>query len=137
MEKIIKITPDKSKASSILKMAEITLEMIHSLNEEKFPSNMVKEYYEIIRELISAIMILDGRKTYGEGSHAVAIEYLGKNYRQFSDFEISLIDEFRVNRNKISYDGFFIQPEYIKRRKQDIETLIKKLIEVIKNRLGK
>ena len=51
-ENLIKITPDKEKAKSILKMVEKTLEMINSLDINKFPSNITKEYYEVIRELL-------------------------------------------------------------------------------------
>ncbi len=68
-EGIIKITPNKEKASSIQKMVEATLEMISTLNIDKFPSNITKEYYEVIRELISIVLLLDGYKTYGEGAH--------------------------------------------------------------------
>ena len=33
-------------------MVELSLEMTKSIDENKFPSNLTKEYYEIIRELI-------------------------------------------------------------------------------------
>ena len=42
-ESLIRITPDLEKAKSILKMAETTLEMIKSLDAEKFTSNITKE----------------------------------------------------------------------------------------------
>ena len=61
MEELIRVTPDKEKARSILKMVEATLEMIRFIDKIKFPSNVAKEYYEIIRELISIILLLDGR----------------------------------------------------------------------------
>jgi len=32
-------------------MVELSLEMTKSIDENKFPSNLTKEYYEIIREL--------------------------------------------------------------------------------------
>ena len=52
-DNLIRITPDKNKAKSLLKMVETTLEMISKIDVEKFPSNVTKEYYEIIRELIT------------------------------------------------------------------------------------
>ncbi len=134
-EGLVKITPDKTKAKSILKMAETTLEMVKTIDENMFPSNLTKEYYDIIRELISAVLLLNGYKTYGEGAHKKIIEYLEKNYKQFSGYEISAIDELRIVRNRISYDGFFVQADYIKRKKDVIEKIINKLREIIKNSL--
>lgn len=75
-DELIKKTPDKNKARSILKMVEKTIEMIESLDIERFPSNITKEYYETIRELISVILLLDGYKTHGEGAHKKQIDYL-------------------------------------------------------------
>jgi len=57
-------------------MAETTLEMIDSLDPERFPSNVLKEYYGVIRELIQVILLLDGYKTVGEGAHKRLIDYL-------------------------------------------------------------
>jgi len=124
MEELIKITPNKEKAKSILKMVETTIEMINNLDVDKFSSNITKEYYEVIRELLSIVLLLDGYKTYGEGAHKKLIEYVKKNYKEFSKYEISLIDNLRNTRNKIAYDGFFVEKDYIERKKKDIEIII-------------
>lgn len=108
MEELIKITPDKEKAKSILKMVETTLEMIKSIDKIKFSSNVTKEYYEIIRELTSIILLLDGYKVIGERAHKKQIEYLEQNYKEFTSAEINLMDDLRITRNKIAYDGFFV-----------------------------
>lgn len=129
------VSPDKEKAKSILKMATISLDMVKTIDLERFPSNVVKEYYDIIRELISTILLLDGYKTYGEGAHMKLIEYLKMNCKQFSGYEISVIDDLRNLRNKISYDGFFVQKDYVKRRKEIIEEIIAKLIKIIDGRI--
>ena len=133
-EGLIRVTPDRVKAKSILKMVETSLEMVRTIDENKFPSNVAKEYYDIIRELASIILLLDGYKTFGEGAHKKTIEYLGKNYRQFSTQEIAVMDELRIIRNRISYDGFFVQPDYIKRKRQAIEGIIRKLIETVNSK---
>ncbi len=136
-EGLIRVTPDKSKAGSILKMAETTAEMIKTIDENIYPSNVVKEYYEVIRELISAVLLLDGFKAYGEGAHKKVIEYLEKNYKDFSNHEISAIDELRIIRNKISYDGFFVNADYIKRKRELVRTIIKKLQALLKGKLNR
>jgi len=134
MHDLIRITPDKEKAKSILKMVDSTLEMIAQINK-KFSSNIAKEYYDVIRELTTIILLLDGFKTIGEGAHKRLIEYLSKNYKTFSNYEISIIDDLRITRNKIAYDGFFVPEDYINRKINIINSIIKKLKSVIKKKL--
>ena len=81
--------------------------------------NILKEYYDVIREFVATVLLLDGFKTKGEGAHKKLIEYIDKNY-QFTEYEISLLNELRIIRNKISYNGFFITEDYLKRKEKDI-----------------
>jgi hypothetical protein len=134
-EGLVKVAIDREKASSILKMAEVTLELAKTIDADKYPSNLTKEYYDVIRNLISAILLLDGYTAHGEGAHRTAIEYLHKNYKQFTMQEITAIDDLRITRNKIAYDGFFIQPAYIIRKRETIESIAKKLAAAVRSRL--
>ena len=134
-EGIIRTAPDREKAKSILKMVETTLEMIDTIDPRRFTSHVVKEYYEVIRELITVILLLDGYKTHGEGAHKKLIEYIEKNYGEFRGHEISLLDDLRVIRNKIAYNGFFVTDDYLDRRRQDILMLIDKLRIIIYKKL--
>ncbi len=134
-EGLIEVTPDKEKVKSILKMADTTLEMIRLIDSDKFSSNVAKEYYDVIRELISSVLLLEGYKTYGEGAHKKLIECLRANHAEFSEYELRLIDDLRITRNKIAYDGFFVEKDYIERKIQDIQKIIKKLRAAIKERL--
>jgi len=134
-EGIAEITPDKEKAKSIMKMVEITLEMIKTIDAKKFPSNLLKEYYDVIRELMTTILLLDGFKTKGEGAHKKLIEYLEENYNQFTGYEISLMDDLRIIRNKISYNGFFITEDYLERKRKYILDIISKLKNIISRKL--
>jgi hypothetical protein len=134
-EGIIKTIPDREKAKSILKMVETTLEMISAIDSRKYPSNVLKEYYEIIRELITVILLLDGYKTQGEGAHKKLIEYLEKNYPEFKRHEVSLIDDLRLTRNRIAYNGFFVTDEYLERKMKEILAIIEKLRVIIYKKL--
>ena len=136
-EDLLKTTPDKEKAKSILKMAETTLEMIQTIDLERFTSNAAKEYSDVIRELISAVLLLDGYKTYGEGAHRKAIEYLSKNYREFTEYEITTIEELRSLRNRIAYDGFFVREDYIRKKENVFGAVIEKLKRLIEKKLAK
>jgi len=131
---LIKVTPNKEKAKSILRMVDKTLEMINELSVEKYPSNIIKEYYDVIRELLSILLLFDGYKTIGESAHKILIDYIKKNYKQFSNYEIFLMDDLRITRNKIAYDGFFVRGDYVNRKKEDIIKLINKLKGVIEKK---
>ena len=132
---LIKIRPDKEKATSLLKMVSVTLDMIKTIDAEKFPSNIIKEYYDVIRELISAILIIDGYKTVGEKAHKKLIKYQELNYKQLSAYEIFLIDDLRITRNKIAYDGFFVREDYVNRIVDDILKIISRLQLIIDEKL--
>ncbi len=133
-DNLIKITPDKEKAKSILKMVDTTLDMIKNIDISKFSSNVTKEYYDVIRELLSVILLFDGYKTYGENAHKKLIEYIQENYKELTEYEISLLNDLRIKRNKIAYDGFFINKDYIERKIPDIQSIIQKLKDIIKKK---
>lgn len=135
MNELIRITPNKEKASSMIRMVEITLNRIKDTDLNKYPSNITKDYYDTIRELIGIVLLLDGYKLYGEGAHKRQIDYLKDNYKLFKEYEINLIDELREKRNKISYDGFFVDREYVSDRINYIGKIISKLKDIIKSKL--
>jgi len=137
MNGLIKVMPNREKAKSITRMAKKTLEMIETIDMRNFPSNVLKEYYEILRELASVLMLLDGYKAQGEGAHKQVIDYIEKNFSGFSEYEIQLIHELRMTRNRIAYDGFFIREEYLKRKREDIKKIIGRLLDMIEARLAK
>ena len=134
-EGLIRITPNKEKAQSILKMVDTTIEMIKVIDVVKFSSNVTKEYYDVIRELISVVLLLDGYTTYGKEAHKKLVEYLRNNYKEFNEYEISLIDDLRIKRNKIAYDGFFVDKGYIERKIKDIQEIIEKLKGIIEKKI--
>ncbi len=134
-DNLIRITIDTEKAKSILKMVETSLEMIKEINLSKFPSNVTKEYYDVIRELMSTAVLLEGYKTYGEGAHKALIDYIASHYKEFDSDEIAMLDDLRIKRNKICYDGFFVEEDYIKGRLERIQKIISKLRAIINKKL--
>ena len=77
---IIKVEPDKQKAESLKKMAEITLERLHKTDLEKYPSNTLIDYYDAIHKLLEAITSRNGIKIKGEGAHQELIDYVARQY---------------------------------------------------------
>ncbi len=117
-------------------MAGSTLQMVQELKAAKFPSQVTKGYYDVIRELISALALLEGSKTQGEGAHQDLIDYLRANYKEkFGEHLLYLLEELRIIRNKIEYDGFFVKAEYLERNQKYLEKIIQRLNEIIAKKL--
>ncbi len=135
---IIKIAPDTEKVYSILNMAESTekyvKKIINKIGIEENQSLLVREYYEIIRELASAVLLSKGLKAIGENAHKETIDYLS-NLKEFSSQDIFEMQELRIRRNKNSYEGKPIKSPYLENKKEQFERIIHKLKEIIKKGL--
>ena len=123
---------DKEKAKSLLKLVELREKNLKILNKNDSSTLILEAYYEIIKELITAIMSIDGYKTL---SHELLVSYLAKFYREFSKFEINIIDQLRKTRNDIAYRGVMINPEYLDRTENVIWEIIKKLRKIANSKL--
>ncbi len=129
---LIKITPDNEKARNLFKMVSLIEERIKEQDKNKMSSLIIADYYEIIKELITAILLIDGYKTL---SHKDLIDYLKEKYNEFNANEISILDDLRILRNRVSYEGFLIEPSYLHRNESLYKLIIKKLKESIKKKL--
>jgi hypothetical protein len=135
---IIKITPDMEKVRSILSMAENTekciKEIIIKVGIGENQSVLVREYYEIIRELASAVLLSKGFKAVGENAHKETIDCLS-NLKEFSSSEIFEMQELRIRRNNNSYEGKPIKSPYFENKREKFESIISKLKNIIKKNL--
>ena len=123
---IIKISPDKEKAKSLLKMAESRANEIKELDIKKFSTIVAENYYEIIKEMITAILLTKGIKATGEYAHKDLIEQALKHHF-IEDFEHSLLNDLRDRRNKSQYEGRQIELHYIENNKEVLEKVMVKL----------
>ncbi|MDP2925016.1 MAG: hypothetical protein Q8N99_01460 [Nanoarchaeota archaeon] len=131
---IIRITPDKEKVKSILQLIREREDFVSTINHEKFSTNASENYYEIIKELANALLLLDGLKTTGEYAHKDLIDYL-INYKEFTESDIFFMNDLRIKRNNGAYDGKKVEPSYLINNKNRILQLIEKLKKIIKDRL--
>ena len=132
---IIKVQPDKQKAKSLREMAVVTFERLKETDKEKYPSNTLTDYYDIIRKLMEAITSLDGVKTKGEGAHQEIIDFVCDKYKMTTATK-RFIQEMRDYRNKISYEGFSIKASYIKTNVSRIEDIIATLQKLVDGKLS-
>lgn len=125
-----KILPDKEKAKSILKLVSEREKFVSSIDNEKFSTILAENYYEIVKELATALLLLDGFRAIGENAHKETIDNLSK-YKEFSDSEISILQDLRIKRNKSSYEGKPIDPSYIANKKDFLLEIINKLKKIV------
>ena len=125
---ITKIRPDKQKSNSLRKMAEITLERLENTDREKYPTNTLTDYYDVIHKLMEAFSLVNGIKIKGEGAHEELIDYTAKQYN-FDEQTKQFLQQMRNYRNRISYEGFMIHKNYINLNHEIIRKIIKKLFD--------
>lgn len=121
MEDLIKISKDEKRSKALKEMAVERYATMHNLKE---PYRILEEYYEIIKELLTAYMYSQGFKTL---SHKTLVEFAEKNLKQLSLSDIKLIDEIRIVRNNIVYYGNKINLEFLKNREKHVKEIIEKL----------
>ncbi|MDP7115946.1 MAG: hypothetical protein QF915_02715 [Candidatus Woesearchaeota archaeon] len=127
---ISNIQPDKQKSEALKIMADITLERLRNTNMEKYPSNTLIDYYDAIHQLMESLTLKDGIKVKGEGAHKELIDYVAKEYN-LTDQIKKFLQEMRQYRNRISYEGFMINKNYISNQKE----FIMEIVETLKNKL--
>lgn len=131
-DEIFSIRKDKERARDLYYMAKDRLEIIKLLPREK-AYKLIEEYYEIMKELLTAIMYTDGFKTL---SHVKLIEYFSENYKCLQDNEVQLIDTMRKYRNGIVYYGKKVSYDFLINYENKIIKIITILLELIEKKLN-
>ena len=133
-DKVEKQHPDPEKARGLLKVIELRELKLSNFELPAFATLLAEAYYEVVKELITGILTLDGWKTT---SHELLIGYLAKFCPEYSRAEIVLIDQLRRMRNDIAYRGIMIPPEFLDRNQKNILSVISKLKKTLNQRLVK
>jgi len=131
MEDIFKITKEKERAKDLFDMANERLDILKILPKDK-PFKIIEEYYEIIKELLTAIIYLDGYKTL---SHIKLIEYFSSNYKDLNETQLKLVDTLRKFRIGIMYYGRKINKDFLINNEFEIKQIIKLLTKLVKNKI--
>ncbi len=129
---LIKITPNKERAKNILEVASLIEDRIRIQDKIRMVSLIISDYYEIIKELITAVLLTDGYKTL---SHKDLIDYIKEKSKDFSQQETVVLDNLRVLRNRVAYEGYQIDSSYLIRNEVLFKTIIKKLKGILEKRL--
>jgi GTP cyclohydrolase III len=93
---------------------------------------IVEIYYDSAKEVIIAIMYMDGFKTT---SHVEMINYLREKYPEIGQVRIALLDELRQKRNAISYYGESIGESFLAQKEEEIKDAIEEIKKKAKSKL--
>jgi len=130
-EEIFRISKDKERAKDLFEMAKERLELLELIPKDK-AFKIIEEYYEIIKELLTAIMYLDGYKTL---SHIKLIEYFSSNYKELNEKELKLIDTLRKFRIGIVYYGRKISQDFLINNENEIKKIVKTLLKIVEGKV--
>jgi hypothetical protein len=131
-EHVKKISKDKDKAKSLLKMANLRIEFWSDMKfDAKYTSIAVDGYYEIIKELLTALMYLEG---YKSENHECLIAFFKQKYPELS-YEAGILHQLKKIRNDIDYKGFFVSADYLKRNRLEFKHIIEMLQKIIKEKI--
>jgi hypothetical protein len=129
-DEIFKISKNKIMAKSLYEMAK---ERLMDIDSKAKTYKIVEDYYEIIKELITALMYHNGFKTL---SHKMLITYLKENYKEFQEFEIISMDNLRKLRNNIVYYGQRVDKEFLINNEKELINIINKLFRILTLKLN-
>ena len=106
---------DISRAKFLFHEAEIAkmalYEIIDKVGVSDINANLIiKSSYDIIMELIRAIMLFDGFNSSGKGAHEAEVAFLRK--LNFSDLDVKAVNELRYFRNGVTYYGKLMDKDY-------------------------
>lgn len=120
-EHIKNLQPDKESIKSIIKMCEIRLRVTEEVKlDDQTASIIAADYYEIIKELLTALLLKHGLKS---DNHECLIAFLKNKYPQY-EYEVKAIHQLKGVRNRVSYEGIFVQKSYIDLNKLEFRHII-------------
>ena len=127
-EYIRKVNPDKEKINSILKMCSVRLKFVEKQEvDDEIASLITEDYYEIIKELLTALLLNRGLKS---NNHECLISYFRKEYSKY-EYETNIIHELKDIRNRITYDGIFVDKKYLMKNKLEFKHIINLLKDLV------
>jgi len=119
-----KVKPNKEEAKSLMDSAIKRLEFIKKQEIDDSTAKFIfEDVYETLREASQSLMSIKGYKPY---SHEAVISFLIEFYN-FSKYEISTFDRYRILRNKAVYSAYKISILTCKDALKFLETFLPKL----------
>ena len=124
---------DKIAAKELLHLSEHREQFWQEVNKsDTYPTLYIEGYYEIIKELCTAVLALNGWKaTNHECLFAYMIEH-----RQDLELDYDFLLELKDTRNSIDYRGVRLSPEVWEQNKLKIQIAIDTLKGYVKKQVA-
>jgi len=123
---------DTGLAEELLNLVQHRLNFWNKVEfQNEFPSLVLEGHYEIIKELATAILALDG---WNALDHECLFAYL-KNKKKDLEIDFDFLLELKDTRNSIGYRGVMVSANTWTQNKLKIQITIKTMQEYMKNKL--
>jgi len=130
----LSIQKDLEKARAIIELVEKRKEFVSSFKDKKFTTIICENYYEIIKELSTALFLSKGIRFIGEYAHKELIEETTK-ILNLEESYLVFLDDFRIRRNGSLYYGEQFENNYLENSENKIKFIINSIEKYLKNRL--
>ena len=125
---IRKVEPDLEKAKSILEMVLERGAFLKSIPvSEKSVSFVFENYYEMVKELLIALMLKKGLRS---GNHQCLFTFFAREYHY--EAEVNIIKQMNFLRNRLEYYGERVDYAYFMENYKNFEKIIQLLIKMVK-----
>ena len=123
------VEPDFDQIKSIIKVAEIRLKAIMQIQKDDETTSIIVEgYYEIIKELLVALLLKNSLKS---DNHECLISYFKHNHKNY-EYECMIIHQLKNIRNRINYEGILVKMPYLTANEPEFNHIINVLKDLIK-----
>ncbi|MDY6788484.1 MAG: Mth938-like domain-containing protein, partial [Candidatus Nanohaloarchaea archaeon] len=131
-EEVYRREENPQQAKNLYRMAQVRKEdnRERKQTEEKVPL-IVESYWETIKQFITALLNLEGFKSYSQECLVVFLE----EFYDFKRQDIELMDQLRRLRNDVDYRGEFLDKGYLERKQARIKDIIAQLEKTVKEKL--
>ena len=132
---LIQTIPDKNKTEELLKLVEHRKKFWKEIEKKsnKYPSLFIEGHYEIIKELFTAIISLDGWKAL---NHECLFAYIIANYKDKIEIDFEFLLELKDTRNSIDYRGIMLGKDKWDNIKMKMDITINALIDYVKEMIN-
>lgn len=121
------VAVDPEKISSLVEMAKRRLKFVKSIKTTKENVSFVfDDYYEIIKELLIALMLGKGMRSR---NHQCLFTFFAREFNY--DAEVNMIKQMNFLRNRLDYYGEPVEHAYFQENYKSFENIIGLLLKLI------
>ena len=132
--KVKEVRKNPEQARSLVELAKRRLESIEKRKDYEYPQLLIEDYYETMKELVSALIAVHGYKSY---SHECLISFIRQFYPDtLASSQLRFLDDLRKLRSDILYRGREIAEDYLDRNSSEIERILELLFEKVDEVIG-